>query len=100
MTAYLVSATYLVGAVIILSVLLFVCVFCVLALRHGATYLFKAALRIRNITMLLYWLRRMEAEGLIVVSKGYKDMVAARNPKSIADYESIEQETISQGASK
>ena len=94
MSYYIESATYLIGAVVILAALLAALVILLLIIEYVGTRLFKNTLRIFNITQLTYWLKRMEKEGLTAPLHGYREMVEARQPKTFGDYQDTEQEAV------
>lgn len=89
MNYYIEITTYLVGAVVIFAALLAALVILLASVKYAGTELYINTLRIFNITQLSYWLQRMEKEGLTAAQHGYREMVAARKPKTFGDYQDI-----------
>jgi hypothetical protein len=88
---YLESLNYIIGAVAFLIILLVILAILLFSVKYFFAKLFLNALQVFNITHLMYWLQRMEKEGLTAPLHGYREMVKARKPKTFVDYQDIEE---------
>jgi hypothetical protein len=50
----------------------------------------KHLMGITRATTAVYWVKRMEREGLTMPMHDYRRMVAEQNPKTVADYQEVD----------
>lgn len=81
------------GAVLGLAALACVTGLLALVLKWIVEIIGNKLFRIAAITTAIYWVQRMEREGLTICKKDYRSMVRERKPKTIADFESVEAES-------
>jgi hypothetical protein len=90
---YLDTVTYLIGAAVILAALLIACIFLVLCLKYGIEIILRKALRLYRISTIVYWLRRMEKDGLLAPMQAYRQMVKDRTPKTQEEYHEVDRDS-------
>lgn len=59
----------------------------------GGNHLLTNGLRTIRITNWRYWSRRMQDEGITTMPAAYRELVAQRQPKTVAQWEEVDRES-------
>jgi hypothetical protein len=84
------------GAVLVLGLLTACTIFLAMALNYAWQYVFKHLMNIVRATTAIYWVQRMEEEGLTACSKAYREFVKEHKPKTVYEYKDVERKFLEQ----
>jgi hypothetical protein len=90
MNHYTQIVSYAVGAAAVLTALAAVLAVLLFCVEYLARRLLRSILTTHRLQTVRYWTARMEEEGLTIIQKEYREMVKARNPRTIKEFKDID----------